>query len=110
MPGGETAGVARAGAWLRAHLDGYGSGGHDAIAADATSRLSPYLHFGCVSARALAVRAQERGGEAFVRQLCWRDFYAQILFARPRTQVDDMRPRGDRWLDDPEGSRRGRRG
>lgn len=103
VPGGETAGVARAGAWLRSHLDDYGSGGHDAVAADATSRLSPYLHFGCVSARALAVRAQERGGEAFVRQLCWRDFYAQILFAQPRTQVDDMRPRGDRWLDDPEG-------
>ena len=72
------------------------------LAADATSRLSPSLHFGCVSARALAVRAQERGGEAFVRQLCWRDFYAQILIARPRTQVDDLRPRGDRWLDDPE--------
>ncbi len=103
VPGGETAGVTRAGAWLRSHLDDYGSGGHDAVAADATSRLSPYLHFGCVSARALAVRAQERGGEAFVRQLCWRDFYAQILFAQPRTQVDDMRPRGDRWLDDPEG-------
>jgi len=101
VPGGESAGVERARAWLRAQLEGYGSGGHDAIAADATSRLSPYLHFGCVSARALAVRAHERGGDAFVRQLCWRDFYAQILLAQPRTQVDDMRPRGDRWLDDP---------
>ena len=49
-------------AWLRDGLDGYGSGGHDDLAADATSRLSPYLHFGCVSARALAVRAQERAG------------------------------------------------
>ncbi len=100
--GGERAGVERAETWLRFHLEGYGTGGHDAIAADATSRLSPYLHFGCVSARALAVRAQERGGGTFVRQLCWRDFYAQILFARPRTQVDDMRPRGDRWVDDHE--------
>ena len=81
----------------------YGAGGHDAIAADATSRLSPYLHFGCISPRSLAVRARERGGDAFVRQLCWRDFYAQILFARPETQVEDMRGRGDRWLDDPDG-------
>ncbi len=103
MAGGETAGVERASAWLRARLDGYGSGGHDAVAADATSRLSPYLHFGCISARALAVRAREHGGDAFVRQLCWRDFYAQILFAQPRIQVDDLRPRGDRWLDDPDG-------
>ena len=103
LPGGESAGVERARTWLRSRLDGYGSGGHDAIAADATSRLSPYLHFGCVSPRALAVRAHELGGAAFVRQLCWRDFYAQLLFARPGTQVDDLRPRGDRWLDDPDG-------
>ncbi len=102
IPGGETAGVARAGAWLREHLAGYGAGGHDALAADSTSRLSPYLHFGCVSARALAVSAAEQGGAAFVRQIAWRDFYAQILAARPRTQVDDMRPRGDRWLDAPD--------
>ena len=103
LPGGERAGVERARTWLRSRLDGYGSGGHDAIAADETSRLSPYLHFGCVSPRALAVRAHELGGTAFVRQLCWRDFYAQLLFARPGTQVDDLRPRGDRWLDDPDG-------
>ncbi len=102
LPGGETEGAARARAWLRANLEVYGEGGHDAIAADGTSRLSPYLHFGCISARALAVRARELRGEAFVRQLCWRDFYAQILVAQPRTQVDDMRPRGDRWRDDPE--------
>jgi deoxyribodipyrimidine photo-lyase len=101
--GGESAGVERAAAWLGEHLDGYGTGGHDAIADDTTSRLSPYLHFGCVSSRALAVRARQRGGDAFVRQLCWRDFYAQILLARPETQVDDMRDRGDRWLDDPDG-------
>ncbi len=102
LRGGESAGVQRAAAWLRTQLGRYGSDGHDAIAADATSRLSPYLHFGCVSARALAVRAQEQGGDAFVRQLCWRDFQAQLLSAQPRTQVEDMRPRGDRWLDDPE--------
>ena len=103
MRGGESAGVERAAAWLSEHLDGYGAGGHDTIAADMTSRLSPYLHFGCVSPRALAVRARERGGDAFVRQLCWRDFYAQILLARPETQVEDMRDRGDRWLNDPDG-------
>jgi len=106
LPGGETAGARRARAWLRDGLEGYGSGGHDELAADATSRLSPYLHFGCISARALAVRAREHRGmdsDAFVRQLCWRDFYAQLLAARPQTQVDDLRPRGDRWVDDPEG-------
>jgi deoxyribodipyrimidine photo-lyase len=102
LAGGESAGVERARAWLRDHLDGYGSGGHDALADDATSRLSPYLHFGCISARSLAVRARDLGGDAFVRQLCWRDFYAQLLLARPETQLDDLRPRGERWVDDPE--------
>lgn len=102
LPGGETAGTSRARGWLRDHLEGYGAGGHDDLAADTTSRLSPYLHFGCVSARALAVRARARGGEAFVRQLCWRDFYAQLLRAHPRAQREDMRSRGDRWVDDPD--------
>ena len=102
LPGGETAGVERARAWLRDRLPNYGSGGHDAIADDATSRLSPYLHFGCISPRALAVRAEGLGGGTFVRQLCWRDFYAQILHAQPRTLIEDMRPRGDHWVDDPE--------
>src|SRR5262249_37778516 len=98
--GGESEGAKRAAAWLRKHLDGYGSRGHDALADDATSRLSPYLHFGCISWRCRAVRARERGGDAFTRQLCWRDFYAQLLHARPETQVEDFRPRGDRWVDD----------
>ncbi len=101
--GGETAGTERARRWLRDRLDGYGVAGHDDLAADATSRLSPYLHFGCVSARALAVRALGQGGEAFVRQLCWRDFYAQLLWGNPRSQTEDLRPRGDRWVDDEDG-------
>jgi deoxyribodipyrimidine photo-lyase len=100
MRGGESEGTRRARDWLAAHLEGYGAGGHDALADDSTSRLSPYLHFGCVSARALAVRARALGGDAFTRQLCWRDFYAQLLFARPDTLREDMRPRGDRWVDD----------
>jgi deoxyribodipyrimidine photo-lyase len=97
--GGESAGRARMRRWLRDKLGGYGSA-HDALAADETSRLSPYLHLGCVSARELAVEAGKRGGAAFVRQLCWRDFFAQLLRARPETVQDDLRPRGDRWVDD----------
>ena len=101
VPGGESAGAESARRWLRDGLAGYGTG-HDAVGDDATSRLSPYLHFGCVSARALATRARERGGMAFVRQLCWRDFYAQLLWGRPESARDDLRPRGDRWVDDAE--------
>jgi len=103
VQGGEAAGRERMLAWLREGLERYGFGGHDDLAVEGTSRLSPYLHLGCLSARELAVRARAAGGEAFVRQLAWRDFFAQLLWAQPRTQTEDLRSRGDDWLDDPEG-------
>jgi deoxyribodipyrimidine photo-lyase len=40
-----------------------------------------------------------------VRQLCWRDFYAQILADRPDAAWSDYVDRGDRWRDDPEAER-----
>jgi deoxyribodipyrimidine photo-lyase len=101
-PGGETAGRRQLSAWLRSGVAGYGSG-HDDLAADATSRLSPYLHFGCVSPLEVAERAGGLAGAApFVRQLAWRDFFHQLLAARPETVHEDMRPRGHRWSGDGE--------
>ncbi|MFF7679008.1 cryptochrome/photolyase family protein [Actinacidiphila glaucinigra] len=73
---------------------------HDGLAADATSRLSAHLHFGTLAAAELVHRARSTGGEgaeAYVRQLCWRDFHHQVLAARPLTAVADYRTRGDRW-------------
>ncbi|MBM0274167.1 cryptochrome/photolyase family protein [Micromonospora tarensis] len=55
---------------------------HDDMAGDDTSRLSPYLRFGCLSPLAVANRAGDRSGP-FVRQLCWRDFYYQVTAAFP---------------------------
>ena len=85
---------------------------HDDLPGDATSRLSPYLHFGCLSpleALRAAGHHQGEGPDAFVRQLCWRDFYAQVLAARPDAAWSDYVDRGDRWRDDPAARRRGRR-
>jgi deoxyribodipyrimidine photo-lyase len=100
-PGGERAGLARVKAWTPAlaHYDDR----RDDAAADATSRVSPYLHFGCVSALELARRLRDRkGGEAFVRQLAWRDFYAQLLWFRPELAHDDVRPESaPRWRNAP---------
>jgi deoxyribodipyrimidine photo-lyase len=102
-PGGETAGLARLRAWSADHLAGYEQG-HDDLAADATSRLSPYLHFGCVSPLRLAAGLSGRpGGEPYVRQLAWRDFFCQLLDARPDAADHDFNDRGDRWHDDPDG-------
>ncbi|MEV6809516.1 deoxyribodipyrimidine photo-lyase [Streptomyces sp. NPDC051132] len=97
--GGETAGRARLADWLRSGVAGY-EDRHDDLAGDATSRLSPHLHFGTVSAVELVRRTRRAGGpgaEAFVRQVAWRDFHRQVLAARPDAAVADYRTRHDRW-------------
>ena len=100
--GGETAGRVRLERWLADGLAAYDEQ-RDDLAGDGTSGLSPYLHFGCLSPSEVAQRAASRpGGEAFARQLCWRDFHHQLLSSRPALAHDDMRSRGDAWRDDPE--------
>ncbi|MEV0405669.1 deoxyribodipyrimidine photo-lyase [Actinoallomurus sp. NPDC050550] len=100
--GGEEAARRRAEDWLGGPIVRYADL-HDDLAADGTSRLSPYLHFGCLSAVELVHRARAMGGpgaEAFIRQLAWRDFHRQLLADRPGAAHDDYRPRGDRWRTD----------
>jgi deoxyribodipyrimidine photo-lyase len=102
--GGATEGRARLEAWIDTGLRSYADH-HDDLPGDATSRLSPYLHFGCLSPLEVlraASHHQGEGPEAFVRQLCWRDFYAQILAARPDAAWSDFVDRGDRWRRDPD--------
>jgi deoxyribodipyrimidine photo-lyase len=104
-PGGEGAARRRMDDWLGTGLAGYADH-HDDLPGDATSRLSADLHFGCLSPLELAVRAQRAGGpggEAYVRQLCWRDFHAQVTNAFPDLPRRDYRPRRDAgWRDDPD--------
>jgi len=103
IQGGESEGLARLSRWAASRLDGYDRD-RDDLAADATSRLSAYLHFGCLSPLALAAEMSTRpGGAALVRQLAWRDFFHQALAARPDAVWRDYRDRGDRWRDDPDG-------
>lgn len=102
--GGEDAARELVTSWLNGPMAGY-EDGHDDLAGDATSRLSPHLHFGTVSAAELVHRAREKGGpggEAFVRQLAWRDFHHQVLAARPDASWSDYRPRRDRWRSDAD--------
>jgi len=96
--GGETAGRARLAAWLRGGIAAY-EDRHDDLAGDATSKLSPHLHFGTLSPVELVHRARAAGGpgaEAFIRQLCWRDFHRQVLAARPHAAHTDYRTKHDR--------------
>jgi deoxyribodipyrimidine photo-lyase len=101
MAGGVSEARRRLDAWVEAV--GRYEEAQDDLAADATSRLSPYLHFGCVSPLEVVQAVDGLAGyEAFVRQLCWRDFYLQILASRPDAAWSDYRPRGDDWNRDPE--------
>jgi deoxyribodipyrimidine photo-lyase len=96
-PGGETAGRELLSRWLRTRPERYEDRG-DQLAEDATSHLSAYLHFGCLSANEVLARVDARGGwEAFARQLCWRDFHHQVLAARPDLPYSDYRPGRRRW-------------
>ncbi|MEE1836417.1 cryptochrome/photolyase family protein [Streptomyces sp. SP17KL33] len=113
--GGETEGRARLTAWLRSGIEEY-EDRHDDLAGDATSRLSPHLHFGTLSPVELVHLARRAGGpgaEAFVRQLAWRDFNRQLLAVRPAAASVDYRARHDRWRsapDEVEAWREGRTG
>ncbi len=51
---------------------------------DATSRLSPYLKWGALHPRQLLHELGDSPGEeTFRSELCWREFYAEVLYARP---------------------------
>ena len=96
-PGGEAVARRRMRDWLARSLGGYDDR-HDDLAGDATSRLSAHLHFGCLSPLELADRADGLpGAEPFLRQLCWRDFFHQVLAARPDYPREDYRARERRW-------------
>ncbi|HEY3506210.1 MAG TPA: deoxyribodipyrimidine photo-lyase [Actinocatenispora sp.] len=102
--GGESAARRRMFGWLRGGLGRYADR-HDDLPADGTSRLSADLHFGCLSPTELAARAVRAGGDgadAYVRQLCWRDFHAQVADAYEDLPHRDYRPRRHDWRDDPE--------
>jgi deoxyribodipyrimidine photo-lyase len=105
FPPGEAAGRERLRRFLAEGLEHY-AGRHDRLAGG-TSELSPYLHFGCVSARETEERARAKGGagaDAFVRQLAWRDFYAHVLLHHPRNARHAHKPQFDAlgWADDGE--------
>lgn len=98
-PGGEAAARKRLAAFLEADIGTYAED-HDALARDRSSRLSPYLHFGCISPRQIEERLPPgKGPDAFRRQLCWRDFHHHVLLHFPRNARSEFqeRYRGIRW-------------
>ncbi|QBI52829.1 Deoxyribodipyrimidine photo-lyase [Streptomonospora litoralis] len=101
--GGETEARRRMAAWLDADCADY-EHTHDDLAADATSRLSADLRFGCLSPLELALAAREHPAcGPFVRQLAWRDFHHQVCAAFPDLAHRDYRERDIAWRSDDSG-------
>ncbi|MER7449156.1 FAD-binding domain-containing protein [Nocardia beijingensis] len=66
------------------------------------ARLSPYLHFGCLSAAEMVYHTDmaTTDGRAFLRQLARRDFHLQFLVARADIARSDD-GQGERQAHDP---------
>lgn len=65
---------------------------------DTTTRLSPFLKFGCIHPRTLLHDLRDRAdaGAATLRsELAWRDFYADVLYRRPETARRNYNPKFD---------------
>jgi deoxyribodipyrimidine photo-lyase len=71
---------------FRALVDDYDTG-RDRPGLDATSRLSAYLRFGSLHPRQVlhALAGPSSGSARFRSELCWRDFYADVLWHRPES-------------------------
>jgi len=104
MAGGEEAAAARLAAFVVA-ADEY-EDIRDRPDLDATSRLSADLKYGTLSPVEVieAVGDATPARESFVRQICWRDFWAQMIDHRPDAVANALRPEYDNivWRDDPD--------
>ena len=87
--------------------------GRDVPATPGTSRLSPHLHFGEISpariwhatSNIMAARAADTvGGEAFLRELVWREFSYYLLHYYPDMAEKPLRPQyaAFPWQADPQ--------
>ncbi|HEY1734528.1 MAG TPA: deoxyribodipyrimidine photo-lyase, partial [Acidimicrobiales bacterium] len=82
--------------FLRGPVDHYDDA-RDRPGVAGTSRLSPYLRFGCLHPRQVLRRLDGRRADhrRFATELCWREFYADVLFHHPATA---RQPYRNGWL------------
>ncbi|WP_233206667.1 deoxyribodipyrimidine photo-lyase [Caulobacter sp. FWC2] len=100
---GEAGALDRLNTFLSGPVDGYGEK-RDLPGIEATSRLSPHLHFGEIGPRQvwLAARNAADHGDAptgeidkFLSELGWREFNHAILFHWPDLPTQSFRPEFD---------------
>ncbi len=105
---GEPAAQTRAKLFLKQAVSQYGTG-RNLPGQDLTSRLSPHLHWGEISAvwlwHALMRTPPGEGAQVFLNELIWRDFAAYVLWHKPTLPGANLRESFDAlpWRRDPKG-------
>ncbi|MEO8828524.1 deoxyribodipyrimidine photo-lyase [Lapillicoccus sp.] len=87
---GEAAAHKRWEAFLCNDIDGY-KNDRDRPDLDSSSHLSPHLKFGTIHPRTMLADLG-KDGEAYRRQLCWREFYAAVLHHWPSSAHEYFLP------------------
>jgi len=77
----------------------------DTPSIDGTSRLSTALRWGTLHPAQLIAECDDSPeADAFVRELCWREFYAEVLYRRPETAWQNLDGRFNRMQVDTDDS------
>jgi deoxyribodipyrimidine photo-lyase len=118
---GEAAASRRWAAFLDERVDDYAEA-RDRPGTEGTSRMSVHLKWGEIHPRTMLAdlgrhpaSGDGTGTATYRKELAWREFYADVLFARPETARDYLRPEfAQMQYDDPadhlEAWQRGRTG
>ena len=90
---GEKAALARFEAFTKNGLDSYDENRNFA-AIDGTSKMSTYLKFGEIHPRTLLENLGEsKAHDTFRKEIAWREFYADVLFNNPMTDLQYYAPK-----------------
>ena len=90
---GEKAALARFRIFEKNGLDSYDENRNFA-SIDGTSKMSTYLKFGEIHPRTLLANLGEsKAHDTFRKEIAWREFYADVLFNNPMTDMDYYAPK-----------------
>jgi deoxyribodipyrimidine photo-lyase len=92
-PAGEGAALARLDDFLATQAADYADR-RDRPADEATTRLSPYLKYGCIHPRTVLARlGRAKSHEKLRSELAWREFYADVLWHTPESARQALQPK-----------------
>ena len=90
---GEAAALKRFEAFTKSGLDSYDEN-RNLASIDGTSKMSTYLKFGEIHPRTLLANLGEsKAHDTFRKEIAWREFYADVLFNNPMTDVEYYAPK-----------------